>query len=254
MQDCERMTIIAVHGNGGGGFRFSRLQPYLPDAVNLVAPTLPGFSDTPAAPHLTNLGAYADWMVDVVSNTAPPRIFLGHGIGGTILLEFAQRHSKLADGFIFHAPVGSSLNTRFFPTLMKIPMATHLGQFLFSEPLLRPLFRSLLFSSAVPIQFSDRFFDEYRACSVFDQMFRIITPEWFASLKPIATPSVLLWGAKDHAIRVDELKHFMPILVNSSTKVIDSWAHFPMIEQPQEYAREIIAIAESLVAGQAKKS
>ena len=41
------LSIAAVHGNGGGAFRFSRLHRYLPDDVNLQAITLPGFADVP---------------------------------------------------------------------------------------------------------------------------------------------------------------------------------------------------------------
>jgi Predicted hydrolases or acyltransferases (alpha/beta hydrolase superfamily) len=242
------MTIIAIHGNGGGGFRFSRLAEFMPKGVKLVAPTLPGFSNRPSDPFLTDLKSYAASIIETVSNEAAPRILLGHGIGGTILLEFAQKHAELAGGFIFHAPVGSSLKSRFFPNLMKIPMAPQLGRYLFSEPLLRPIFRSLVFSKKVPGDFCNQFFDEYRACSVFDQMFDIITPEWFASLKPISTPAALLWGARDRAIRITELKYFQPLLINSLTKVVDSWAHFPMIEEPEEYAQQIIKIAEDLIA------
>lgn len=248
MRDCESMTIIAIHGNGGGGFRFSRLFQFMPTRVRLVAPTLPGFSNRPSDPSLTDLKRYADNIVEMVSNEAPPRILLGHGIGATILLEFAQQHASLADGFIFHAPVGSSLKSRFFPNLMKIPMAPQFGRYLFSEPLLRPIFRSLVFSRKVPADFCDKFFDEYRACSVFEQMFDIITPEWFALLKPISTPSALLWGARDRAIRVNELEHFKPLLPNLQTKIVSSWAHFPMIEEPEEYASKIVSISEELIA------
>lgn len=247
MPDCEPMTIIAIHGNGGGGFRFSRLAEFMPKGVNLVAPTLPGFSNRPSDPSLTDMKSYATSIIHTVSNEPPPRILLGHGIGGTILLEFAQEHSHLANGFIFHAPVGSSLSARFFPNLMKIPMAPQVGRFLFSEPILRPIFRTLVFSKKVPEDFCNQFFDEYRACSVFAEMFGIITSEWFASLKPISTPSALLWGARDRAIRVNELEHFKPLLNNLRTRVIPSWAHFPMIEEPEEYAKQIISLAEELI-------
>lgn len=38
-------SLIALHGNGGGGFRFERIKPFIPSEVNFVAPTLPGFAD-----------------------------------------------------------------------------------------------------------------------------------------------------------------------------------------------------------------
>ena len=39
-----------------------------------------------------------------------------------------------------------------------------------------------------------RFFGEYRTCSVFGQMFDLITPGWFRGLGPTDLPAALRWG------------------------------------------------------------
>jgi len=38
------ITVVAVHGNGGGAFRFERARPYLPPEIRFEPMTLPGFA------------------------------------------------------------------------------------------------------------------------------------------------------------------------------------------------------------------
>ncbi|MCI0526848.1 MAG: hypothetical protein L0Y56_05270 [Nitrospira sp.] len=40
----SELTLIALHGNGGGAFRFERVKPYVPKDVDFQALTLPGFA------------------------------------------------------------------------------------------------------------------------------------------------------------------------------------------------------------------
>ena len=56
------ITIVAIHGNGGGGFRFSRLAEHLPEDVRLEAVTLPGFGGRPADSSLVSVADYADFL------------------------------------------------------------------------------------------------------------------------------------------------------------------------------------------------
>ena len=37
-------SIVATHGNGGGGFRFDLAKPLFPSNINFLNPTLPGFN------------------------------------------------------------------------------------------------------------------------------------------------------------------------------------------------------------------
>ena len=44
------VTLVAVHGNGGGAHRFARVAPLMPPDVTLVAVTLPGLRRRPGGP------------------------------------------------------------------------------------------------------------------------------------------------------------------------------------------------------------
>jgi pimeloyl-ACP methyl ester carboxylesterase len=222
----------------------------MPPDVSLVAVTLPGFANVPADPSLRSLADFASCLSSLVAPLPRPRIVLGHGIGGSIALELVQRQADLVDGLILHAPVGTRLDRRLFPRLMAIPGARALGRRLFASRPLRPIFRRLLFSRAVPPQYVNRFFEEYRQCSVFSQMFDLITPTWFRGLRPVELPSALLWGEAERLLSVDQIDDYRALLPQAITRRVPGWGHFPMIERPDEYAAEIASLARSLAPGE----
>jgi pimeloyl-ACP methyl ester carboxylesterase len=240
------ITIVAVHGNGGGAHRFARVGPLMPPDVRLVPVTLPGFANVPANPALRTLHDYAAALAGLVAEQSRPRILLGHGIGGSIALQLAQVDADLIDGLILHAPVGTRLDRRLFPRLMAIPGARSIGQRIVASRALRPLLRRLFFSNAVPTAYLDRFFDEYGQCSVFSQMFDLITTTWFRGLRPIDLPAALLWGEAERLLAVDQVRDYQALLPRATIRRVPGWGHFPMIERPDQYPTEIAALARAL--------
>lgn len=244
------LTLVALHGNGGGGFRFERTCPFFPADVNFVAPTLPGFAAKPRNPSLNSLEAYAAYIQHtIIPAHARPIVLLGHGIGGSIALEFGQHFPDAIDGLILHAPVGARLNQRWFPRLMALPGMRSLIQTLVAAPLMRPVFQRRLFMApaSIPSDYLTRFFAEYQHCTVFGQMFDLITAEWFATLQPIDLPTVLLWGEEERVLGVDQLNEYRRLLPQHTICRIPDWDHFPMIETPQAYANTIVSLARQLL-------
>ncbi len=105
---------------------------------------------------------------------------LGHGIGGSIALDMVQRHD--IDGLILHAPVGTRLEKRWFPRLMKPEPVRTLIKWGISSRVTRPLIGRRFFSRNVPTDYRNQFLDEYGRADSFSQMFDIITPEWWNGL------------------------------------------------------------------------
>lgn len=249
-ESAPQLTIITVHGNGGGGFRFERMHSYMPPHVALVCPTLPGFANEPKDPSLTTLSDFADRLHPVVQQAQQMKgkiVLLGHGIGGSIALDYLQRHAKAIDGLILHAPVGAMLDKRAFPMFIRIPGVAMLGQHMFASALLRPYFARRLFKHPVPAEFQARFFGEYANCRVFADMFFMINHQWFSSLHPIETPTIILWGEDDNVLTPDQIDAFRPLLHAHKIVRPANWAHFPMCDMPKEYCNQIVSLATDLV-------
>lgn len=244
-------TVVAVHGNGGGGFRFARAVAAMPSDVRLAPVTLPGFGRRPADPALGSLAAYADRLAEEVAEltgdgSAP--VLLGHGIGGSIVLDLAARRPERVGAVILHAPVAARLDKRLFPRLMQARPLRPLIQRAIAARALRPLWRRAFFPTGAPAATLERFFEEYRHAEAFGQMFDLITAEWLAALPVVRSPAVLLWGADDRVLRSSQVEDLRRVLPDADVEVVDGWDHFPMIEQPAAYAAEIARLARSLTA------
>ncbi|ETW99927.1 MAG: hypothetical protein ETSY1_13145 [Candidatus Entotheonella factor] len=243
----QPLTIVAVHGNGGGASRFGRLHDHMPGNARFQAITLPGFADVPGDPSLRDLGDYARCVHRAAQASGPPCVVLGHGIGASIVLELIQRDTTGIDAIILHAPVGARLSARWFPRLMSLPGAREAGRQLFASRLARPLFKRLLFSQPVPDAIINRFFDEYRQCRAFSQMFDLITPAWFDTLRPVHLPAALLWGERERVLSLDQMQDYLALLPDCMTHTVPHWDHFPMLEQPGEYASTVVSLAQQLL-------
>ncbi len=243
---AETLTIIAVHDNGGSASHFARIPHHIADGMAFNAVTLPGFGNNLPNPALQTITDYAVYLLDIVGETPQPVVLLGMGIGGAILLEYIQHFPATVRGVILHAPTYPQRG--FLLELMALPGMRKLAQWLCSAWLTRPIFKRIFFDDYrnIPPDILDRFFGEYRQCSVFGQMFDLITPEWFDSLQPSSVPAALVWGEKDKVHRNRRI--YRELLPDSETFIIPGWGRFPMIEQPQDYARKISVLAHSLTS------
>lgn len=235
-------SLLLVHGNGGGGFRFSRCLPYFTGVV--AAPTLPGFHPLPRDPELRTIADYANRLLPYLEAMPRPRAVLGTGIGGSLLLELLQRHCDKVDLVILHAPVGAHLDRRLFPRLMRLPGVCRTARFLLGWPPLRPLWTRLFFETPLEREFLNQFFDGYRNCEAFGEMFNLIDLPWWESLRPVEIPAVVLWGGRERLLTPDQQAAFGSVLPLARMQIINDWRHFPMVEQPEEFAAVVQGLLE----------
>lgn len=240
------VTVIAVHGNGGGGFRFALVAERVPSDIRFIAPDLPGFGTAGRLTPLPTIRAYAEWLADVVAAAATPRVLLGHGIGGAFVLELLQRHRELVEGVILHAPVGARLDSRRFPAIMRPRPVRWAVQHALAMPLFRPMWRRRFFRAPVSNSVAQTFFGNYKQCAAFGSMFDMITPRWFESLAPIDVPAVLLWGGRERVLSPAHATAYRAVLPRACTVIEPEWDHFPMLDAPAAYSSRIAALAHSL--------
>ena len=245
------MKIVAVHGNGGGSTRFDRVATHFPTSVDFVAIDLPGFNGVVVDPSLRDVAGYADHLADLIDQhrSSQPVVVLGHGIGGSIALDLASRRPDTMDGLILHAPVGADLDTRLFPKVMSTKPVRELIRRMIAARPLRPIWRRLFFPIGAPKADIDRFFEGYRTCASFGQMFEIIDADWFESLEPVRElPVTLLWGEHDRVLKSGQTGAIAAKAPSAGRVIEPGWDHFPMLEQPEEYARVVVDLALDLAS------
>ena len=240
-------TIIAVHGNGGGGERFDLVAPLLPAGFDLRAPTLPGFGGVPLG-DIDGLGGLTDALQAEVADSARPRVLLGHGVGGAVALDLLARDPGQVDGLLLHAPVGTRLDTRWFPRLMSTRAVQRTVQSVIAHPLTRPLLRRVALRQ-VPREVADRTLAAYGRCEAFGRLFDWLDSEWFEALPPLGDlPAVVLWGERDRVLDAEQRGDYRRLLPDAREVVVPGWGHFPMLDRPEGYARMLTELTRSLLA------
>jgi len=238
------MHIAAVPGNGGSPARWELLpNPLAPDTT-LHPITLPGFDGTPLPSATPTLDVFVDAMIAAVEALPRPRVVFGTGIGGSIALQAAQRPGW-ADGFILHAPVGPSLDTRLLPKLMRPNLVRSFAKAAISSPVGRALGRRRY--ADVPADTIDRVLGDYARCDAFGPMWDILNADWWNALEPLADPAIVLWGAGDGVLDAGHAEEFRRVVPDAEIRTEPDWAHYPMLEQPEHFAATIDRIARELV-------
>ena len=244
----KEISIIALHGNGGGGFRFDLAKPFFPSNINFQNPTLPGFNSIGTLPTNYSMKDYAEWIENYIKDIKSPRILMGHGLGGVFVLEFLQHFPEMVDGVILHSIVGANLNKRLFPKVMRLPVIPTIVKNIIASSLARPLISRKFFQKKIETTYKNNFFEAFNRCEAFERMFHLIDYSWFKNLSSINIPAAFLWGEKDWILKPNEINDLQNLFPFSLKKIIPDWDHFPMIDRPENYALEVTSLANHLMS------
>lgn len=254
----KRVTVVALHGNGGGASRFAAVREHMAPDVLLRPVTLPGFGLRPADKRLDSAAGYAERLRDQLAGEPPPVVLLGHGVGASIVLELLQRHAAMVAGAILHAPVGARLDERLLARLARLPGAAPLSRRMISSRLTRPVARRALLANwrrdgpgdgpgPEAAAGAERLLDGYRHCEVFGQMLAIVDADWFEGLHPVDLPAVLLWGERERSPGDATADDYLRLLPRARVRTVPRWGRFPMVAHPAGYAAEVAGLARGLV-------
>ncbi|MCB0560272.1 MAG: alpha/beta hydrolase [Lewinellaceae bacterium] len=251
--------LLLLHGNGGASARF---QPFLQllgerDAERLSAliPKLPGFEGRPLPEGAISWAPFIEALQRSVEAAGKDGewVLYGHGIGGSLLLEWASRGWALADGgclkphkVILHGCIGASLEHRFFPKLMQPMAVRRLMQWLIAWPALQPIWERRLFlhPERIPSGLRQQFFRDYKTCAAFSLFFDLITPAWYQTVQEQlqAEKFCFIWGDKERVVASRFLKYWQQDFPHSTFDIVPGWDHFPMLDQPKAFYDKVIGL------------
>ena len=248
MMTEKQISIIAIHGNGGGGFRFDLAKPLFPANINFQNPTLPGFNSIGTLPSNYSMKDYAEWIESYIKDIKSPRILMGHGLGGVFVLEFLQHFPEMVDGVILHSIVGANLNKRIFQKVMRLPLVATMAKNIIASSIARPLISRKFFQKKINTRYKNEFFESFKKCEAFERMFQLIDYSWFKNLSPINIPAAFLWGENDWILKTNEINALQNLFPFSFKKIVPVWDHFPMIDRPESYALEVTSLANHIMS------
>ncbi|MFK7921764.1 MAG: alpha/beta fold hydrolase [Bacteroidia bacterium] len=249
-------NVLILHGNGGSRTRFvpmlKRLIPKHPE-LDLRIPELSGFDGRAIPKQADHWSLFMSEIEQAVHDKLDePWILYGHGIGGSLLLEFAARDFTFPSGerltaskVILQAPIGATLKLRKFPALMKPPVMRALGKWLLTRKMLRPLWEKRLFQAPkeIPEYLREQFFHDYTQCEAFGVFFDLITPKWYEEIRTKVKDQVFhfVWGEEERVINVGFVEHWRQDFPSSQFEIVPDWDHFPMLEQTEEFVEHFLS-------------
>ncbi len=246
----ESVSIIMIHGLGGGKSYWLRNFPHFKD-YHVLALDLPGSgnSELPENYHNWNLENIASFIIaflDVLKiNKA---ILIGNSMGGGIALNTALLYPDRIKALILTSPaaIGNKLSLMF--RVLAIPT---LGPFLLN---LAPLNNQEYVKKSLTQMVTNPIWDQ----ELIDYTIELTSKPTFApsllaalqgrnitlkqqkeftlteQLKDILTPTLVIWGKDDNILSVENSR-YVSQMPNAQLEIWDSCGHLAQLEYPEKF-------------------
>ena len=249
--------LVLVHGFGADKDNFTRVARYLTPRYRVIVPDLVGFGESAHRADVDyHYAAQAERLRAFVQALGLSRIDLGgNSMGGGIALSYAAQHpQEVASLWLIDcagiAEAPPSELARLVRTTGQNPLMitreSDFGAFLdfvMSDPPYIP-------GAVKDVLARERIANQTLEKQVFGQ---IATDSVSASIRGLATPTLVLWGDEDRALSVGTVPILKTLLPNAQAVVMPHVGHAPMIERPKESAEAYLSFRDGLAKASAAR-
>ena len=240
----DTIPIVLIHGTGSSLYTFNEWSDRLKKSHRLIRMDLPAYGLT---------GPFPDGNYTMANYTAFLKNFLialnikqcvlaGNSLGGAIAWNFTLEQPSMVTKLILIDASGYPIASKSVPiafSLAKIPVINKLLTFITPRFLVRSSVENVYFdSSKVTDLVVERYFNlTLRAGNRKAFVDRIKTPKdtsTYKNIKYIQQPTLILWGAQDLLIPVENAYKFQEDLPNNTLVILENTGHTPMEESPLE--------------------
>jgi pimeloyl-ACP methyl ester carboxylesterase len=245
-------TLVLVHGLGGAAANWLALAPLLLPGRRLLVPELPGHGGSSPLPAAPSLNAYADRIAALLDG---PTAVVGHSLGGAITVRLAIRRPELVNALVLAGAAGISSGTRqaryaltmtglIKPCKRIAPYRRHVAR--------SAALKTLVFGRwgasdppALPARIAEAFLSgPARHTDTVSAAKALVRDDPRSDLDRIRCPVLLLWGARDHQLPIDDAFDYARRLC-APLRTIADCGHLLIGERPEACADAI----ESFLAG-----
>jgi pimeloyl-ACP methyl ester carboxylesterase len=240
----EGEPVVLVHGLSGSAANWVELLPELAERYRVLAVDLPGHGRSVSPARRAGVGDFVAAVAAVVEHEeARPALLAGHSFGGLVALRLAQARPELVRGLLLVAPAGIASGTRLARHLVSVTGVIRPGRWVapfrhrYAE---RLWYRRILFRPwfvADPQSLSPRatlgFLEgplEHADTRTAGRAMVLDDPR--ADLEHVRCPTVLLWGARDPQLPVDDAFEYARRL-RASLRLVADCGHLVIGERPR---------------------
>ena len=246
----EGEPLLLVHGLGGAAANWLALAPLLLATRRLLVPELPGHGGSSALPAAPSLNAYADRLGIVLEQEGIASAgVVGHSLGGAIALRLSIRRPDAVSALVLAGAAGISSgrrNARYALTITGIVkpgrrLAPHRRRIARSNTLKRVVFGRWGASDppALPTELAEAFLSgPARHTDTVSAAQALVRDDPRADLDRVRCPSLVLWGARDNQLPVEDAFDYARRL-RARLRVIADCGHLLIGERPDACADAI---------------
>jgi pimeloyl-ACP methyl ester carboxylesterase len=203
---------------------------------------LPAFGLTGPSPDGDySIAAYTRWVLLVMDALGVKTCVLaGNSLGGQIAWATAVAHPQRVAKLVLVDAAGYPIVSRSVPigfTLARIPGMKLLMEHVLPRGVIQSSVRNVYGDpTKVTSELVDRYYElTLRAGNraALGQRFAQMKPSNTEALKTLTMPTLLLWGAQDRLIPLDNAHQFARDIAGSKLVVFDDLGHVPQQEDPQ---------------------
>ncbi|HBL31930.1 MAG TPA: hypothetical protein DD490_34340 [Acidobacteria bacterium] len=239
----EGPPLLLLHGFGGSTYSWRLVMPRLAESFRVVAVDLSGFGYTerPTDPARYTREAQGELILGVMEALGFPSAHLmGHSYGGGLSLWLAWKYpEKVRSLVLLDSSAPTYSYDRRSRTAALRPLASlYVRTFaLRAANVRRALRRSFYDDSLATPELVEAYLDRLRIEGVTDAFHGLTAPVEGpverVLLEDIRTPALVLWGAEDPLIRVEDGRKGVAKMQNAQFVVLENVGHVPMEEAPE---------------------
>jgi pimeloyl-ACP methyl ester carboxylesterase len=236
-------TVALVHGLGGAASNWVELVPELVRRHRVLVVDLPGHGRSERPERGCGVGTYAAAVAAALEvEDAAPALVAGHSFGGQIALRVAHARPDLVRALLLIAPAGIATRSRVLQVVVMVSAVVRPGRLV--APLRyrlaprtwyrRALFRPWFVSD--PASLSPRatvgFLDGTQGRLDLRTASRaMIADDPRLDLEHVACPTIVLWGARDPQLPLDDAFEYARRL-RAKLRVVADCGHLVIGERP----------------------
>ena len=230
--------MLLLHG-GGGPLPSSGVVDQLAEHFEVIAPTHPGFGNTPRPAHINSIDDLSYLYLDLLDQyDLKDVILVGFSIGGWTAVELAVKNSTRLARLMMVGAVGikqGDRETRDFPDMFAMP-AEKLAKIAFHDPSKAQIDLTTLSDAELTAIARNR---ESLALYAWEPYLH--NPKLLQRLHRIQVPTHVCCGASDGLVSPAYSQGYARLITCATFDTITEAGHAPQLEQPQRFVDWVLA-------------
>jgi pimeloyl-ACP methyl ester carboxylesterase len=237
----DPQPIVLLHGTADSLHTWDGWVEGLRSQRRVIRFDLPAFGLTgPAPDNNYSIPAYTGWVMQVLDTLGVKHcVLVGNSLGGQIAWETAVAHPERIAKLVLVDAVGYPVASKSVPigfTLARLPGVKSLMEQILPRGVIQSSVRNVYGDPGkVTSELVDRYYELTLRTgnrAALGQRFAQMVPGNTNGLKKLQIPTLILWGAQDKLIPLDNAHQFARDIAGSKLVVFDDLGHVPQQEEP----------------------